>query len=90
MWRTFRSFAGALTASLRGFDLQAEVNILKADGGTMPLARALDAPVQSIFSGPAASVMGILATCPTDDDMLMLDIGGTTSDIALFAAGEPC
>ena len=89
VWRTFRNFAGALTASLRGFDLQAEVNILKADGGTMPLSRALDAPVQSIFSGPAASVMGILATCPTNDDMLMLDIGGTTSDIALFAAGEP-
>jgi len=89
VWRTFRGFAGALTASLQGFDLQAEVNILKADGGTMPLARALDAPVQSIFSGPAASVMGILATSPADEDVLMLDIGGTTSDIALFAGGEP-
>jgi N-methylhydantoinase A/oxoprolinase/acetone carboxylase beta subunit len=89
VWRTFRAFSGALTASLRGFDLQAEINILKADGGTMPLARALDAPVQSIFSGPAASVMGILATSSSDEDLLMLDIGGTTSDIALFAAGEP-
>lgn len=89
VWRTFRSFAGALSASLTGFDLQAEVNILKADGGTMPLARALDAPVQSIFSGPAASVMGILATQSTSEDLLMLDIGGTTSDIALFAAGDP-
>jgi N-methylhydantoinase A/oxoprolinase/acetone carboxylase beta subunit len=55
----------------------------------MPLSRALDAPVQSIFSGPAASVMGILATSTADEDLLMLDIGGTTSDIALFAAGEP-
>lgn len=89
VWRTFRGFSGALTASLKGFDLQAEINILKADGGTMPLAKALDAPVQSIFSGPAASVMGILATNPLDEDLLMLDIGGTTSDIALFAAGEP-
>jgi len=87
--RTFRSFATALTAGLRGFDIQAEVNILKADGGTMPLARALEAPVQSIFSGPAASVMGILATAPVDADVLMLDIGGTTTDIALFAAGQP-
>lgn len=89
VWRTFRSFAGALSASLKGFDLQAEVNILKADGGTMPLARALDAPVQSIFSGPAASVMGILATQSASEDLLMLDIGGTTSDIALFASGDP-
>ncbi|MCK7470726.1 MAG: hypothetical protein MZU95_08005 [Desulfomicrobium escambiense] len=30
---------------------EAEINILKADGGTMPLARALEAPVQSILLG---------------------------------------
>jgi N-methylhydantoinase A/oxoprolinase/acetone carboxylase beta subunit len=89
VWRTFRSFATALTASLSGFALQCEVNILKADGGTMPLARAQEAPVQSILSGPAASVMGILATTPAASDMLMLDIGGTSSDIALFASGQP-
>lgn len=89
VWRTFQRFAKALTASLKGFDLEAEVNILKADGGTMPLSRALELPVQSIFSGPAASVMGILATSPAAEDMMMLDIGGTTSDIALFAGGEP-
>lgn len=90
VWRTFQRFAKALTISLKGFALdEAEINILKADGGTMPLARALEAPVQSIFSGPAASVMGILATSPADEDVLMLDIGGTTSDIALFAGGAP-
>lgn len=89
VWRTFRSFAAALNQSLAGFNLQAEINILKADGGTMPLGRALDTPVQSIFSGPAASVMGILAATPAETDMLMLDIGGTTTDIALFAAGQP-
>ncbi|MGD9948979.1 MAG: hydantoinase/oxoprolinase family protein [Desulfobulbus sp.] len=89
VWRTFQRFTKALTASLKGFNLEAEVNILKADGGTMPLSRALELPVQSIFSGPAASVMGILATSPAEEDMLMLDIGGTTSDIALFAGGEP-
>ena len=89
VWRTFRGFAAALGQSLKGFDLPAEVNILKADGGTMPIARALEAPVQSILSGPAASVMGILAATPAETDMLMLDIGGTTTDIALFAAGQP-
>ncbi|MDX9840055.1 MAG: hydantoinase/oxoprolinase family protein [Desulfobulbus sp.] len=89
VWRTFRAFSAALGRSLKGFDLEAEVNILKADGGTMPLARALDTPVQSIFSGPAASVMGILATVPAETDALMLDIGGTTTDIALFADGQP-
>ncbi|MCL1981426.1 MAG: hydantoinase/oxoprolinase family protein [Proteobacteria bacterium] len=89
VWRTFRTFAAALNASLKGFQLEAEVNILKADGGTMPLARAQQMPVQSIFSGPAASVMGILATTRMNQDLLALDIGGTTSDIAVFAGGQP-
>jgi N-methylhydantoinase A/oxoprolinase/acetone carboxylase beta subunit len=90
VWRSFHTFATAFRESLAGYALdQAEINILKADGGTMPLARALDAPVQSIFSGPAASVMGVLASRRTEHDALMLDIGGTTSDIALFASGEP-
>jgi N-methylhydantoinase A/oxoprolinase/acetone carboxylase beta subunit len=89
VWRSFRVFSTALLESLKAFAIQAEINILKADGGTMPLARALEMPVQSIFSGPAASVMGILAMAPTDSDALMLDIGGTTTDIALFAAGQP-
>jgi N-methylhydantoinase A/oxoprolinase/acetone carboxylase beta subunit len=89
VWRNFRIFSTALMEGLREFDIQAEINILKADGGTMPLARALEIPVQSIFSGPAASVMGILAMMQTDADVLVLDIGGTTTDIALFAGGQP-
>ncbi len=89
VWRTFKTFTTALLDSLKGLDIHAEVNILKADGGTMPLSRALEIPVQSIFSGPAASVMGILAMVPSDSDVVILDIGGTTTDIALFAGGQP-
>ncbi|MDO5673573.1 MAG: hydantoinase/oxoprolinase family protein [bacterium] len=90
VWGIARSFAEALQQSLHKFGLaHAEVNILKADGGTLPLSRALDAPVQSILSGPAASVMGILATMPVQEDVVLLDIGGTTTDIALFAGGQP-
>ena len=90
VWDIARSFAAALKDSLYAFGLQhAEMNILKADGGTLPLARALEAPVQSILSGPAASVMGVLATMPVQEDVVLLDIGGTTTDIALFAGGQP-
>ena len=90
VWDIAHNFAAALGHSLHDFGLaHAEVNILRADGGTMPLARALDAPVQSILSGPAASVMGVLATMPLQEDALLLDIGGTTTDIALLADGQP-
>jgi len=46
-------------------------------------------PVESILSGPAASVIGTMALCNITEDAVMLDIGGTTCDIALFADGAP-
>ncbi len=85
----FNRFADAIESSIEKLGLQAPINILKADGGTMPFAVSRKVPVQSILSGPAASVMGIVALCDIDDDAVILDIGGTTTDIAVFAAGSP-
>lgn len=89
VWRTFNAFADALEQSLAALNIQADINIVKADGGTMPLKLAREIPVQSIFSGPAASVMGILSTAPMDEDALLLDIGGTTTDMAVLLDGIP-
>ena len=89
VWRTFNAFADALEQSLKDLNIQADINIVKADGGTMPLKLAREIPVQSIFSGPAASVMGILSTTAVTEDALILDIGGTTTDIAVLLDGVP-
>ena len=89
VWRDFNRFADAVQRSAIDFGLNAQVNILKADGGTMPLSMSRTFPVESILSGPAASVMGIIAVCDIDRDSVILDIGGTTTDIALFADGAP-
>ncbi|WP_320171949.1 hydantoinase/oxoprolinase family protein [Maridesulfovibrio sp.] len=90
VWRVFNSFADAITATLDEMGLgHIKVNILKADGGTMPLPLSRQVPVQSIFSGPAASVMGIIALCNITHDSIIFDIGGTTTDIAVFAGGSP-
>jgi N-methylhydantoinase A/oxoprolinase/acetone carboxylase beta subunit len=88
-WRLFNEFADAVEQSLARFEIDAHLFILKADGGTMPLAQARRFPVQSILSGPAASVMGIISMCNIALDSVILDIGGTTTDIAVFAGGEP-
>ena len=85
----FNHFADAIEDSMKKLGIQAPVNILKADGGTMPFSVSRNVPVQSILSGPAASVMGIVALCNIDEDAVILDIGGTTTDIAIFAAGSP-
>ncbi len=89
VWRSFNRFADAVSTSAREFGLEASIDILKADGGTMPLELSRRQPVQSILSGPAASVMGIIALCEISDDAVILDIGGTTTDIAIFAGGTP-
>ncbi len=89
VWRLYNSFADAISKGLGELGISAEVNVLKADGGTMPFARSRDIPVESILSGPAASVMGIAALCDITRDCIMLDIGGTTTDIAIFADGVP-
>jgi len=90
VWPIFNSFANSVTESLKDFGLNPpHVNILKADGGTMTLSQARQTPVESIFSGPSASIMGIMALCDIREDALMLDIGGTTTDVAVFAGGDP-
>lgn len=89
VWRLYNTFADAMEQSIEEYGLDAPVNILKADGGTMPLALSRERPVESILSGPAASVMGIIALCAIREDCVILDIGGTTTDIAVFAAGSP-
>ncbi len=66
------------------------VYLLKADGGTMTLGDSLARPVETILSGPAASLMGARAlTSHRQGNAVIVDIGGTTTDIAVQVAGEP-
>ncbi|HNU92687.1 MAG TPA: hydantoinase/oxoprolinase family protein [Spirochaetota bacterium] len=89
VWRIYNRFADAVEKALGEYGVRASVNVLKADGGTMPLAVSRLLPVETILSGPSASVMGILALCDIGVDSVVLDIGGTTTDIAVFASGGP-
>jgi N-methylhydantoinase A/oxoprolinase/acetone carboxylase beta subunit len=89
VWRLYNDFATAIEKSILGNGVKARINILKADGGTMPLSVSRLFPVETILSGPAASVMGIIALCDISEDSIILDIGGTTTDIAIFASGAP-
>lgn len=89
VWRIFSRFAAAIETALAERGVTAPVYILKADGGTLPLAAAKARPVEAIFTGPAASVLGIMALAAPAGPVLSLDIGGTTTDIALWQHGVP-
>ncbi|HSW62726.1 MAG TPA: hydantoinase/oxoprolinase family protein [Dissulfurispiraceae bacterium] len=89
VWRTYNCFADAVEKGLLELGMKPGIAILKADGGTMPFAVSRSLPVQSILSGPAASIMGITALCDIHGDAVLLDIGGTSTDIAVVAGGAP-
>ncbi len=89
VWRTFGLFADAAETAIRRRGIQAPVYILKADGGTLPLHLARRFPVETVWTGPAASVLGIKALTNPQGQAVSLDIGGTTTDIALWQDGTP-
>ncbi|SMC18155.1 N-methylhydantoinase A/oxoprolinase/acetone carboxylase, beta subunit [Desulfacinum hydrothermale DSM 13146] len=84
-----KRFFDAVRRSLEEHGLHIPIHILKADGGTMSFKASLDLPVQSILSGPAASVMGSLPFVSGEADTLVLDIGGTTTDMAVLVGDAP-
>ena len=65
------------------------VYLLKADGGSVDLEASLHRPIETILSGPAASLMGAQALSEQIEDAVVIDIGGTTTEISLFYRGEP-
>jgi N-methylhydantoinase A/oxoprolinase/acetone carboxylase beta subunit len=84
-----REFFKAVEKSLTEMGFEAPIRILKADGGNMNFEASVDFPVQTILSGPAASVMGAIAFADEKSETLVLDIGGTTTDMALLVNGVP-
>lgn len=89
--RIHHNFLDAVEKSFHDLGLRAQCRLLKADGGAIPFALSRREPVQSILSGPAASVMGALALWKNAARgcSLLLDMGGTTTDLALFLSGSP-
>lgn len=82
-------FYSAVKSSLENMGLTMPIRLLKADGGNLSLDTSLDCPVLTINSGPAASVMGSLAFADDTDQALIMDIGGTTTDMAVMVGNAP-
>ncbi|MCG8689346.1 MAG: hydantoinase/oxoprolinase family protein, partial [Desulfobacterales bacterium] len=84
-----KEFFEAVEQSLEEKGLTIPIQILKADGGTMTLDASMHFPAQTVLSGPAASIMGAIPHAPEGQDAIVLDIGGTTTDIAFLVDKAP-
>lgn len=80
-----KNFADQLAAH----GLKAEVNILRSDAGLMTLRMAQERPVYAVMSGPAGGVAGalVIAVKAGFPNILTLDMGGTSTDVALCQDG---
>lgn len=89
VWSLHGRLVEQLDAYMKELGINVPLYILKADGGTIEYRQSQTQPVQTILSGPAATIMGVLPFVSQEKDSISVDIGGTTTDIALFADGVP-
>lgn len=81
-------FLQATQSALRKRNVPAPVVVVRSDGSLMSEKFATHRPVETLLCGPAASVMGGLALAK-ERDCLIVDMGGTTTDIAIVEGGVP-
>jgi len=73
---------------MREYKICAPLMIVKGDGSIMSENIALERPIETILSGPAASLIGAKVLTGTGDAIVM-DMGGTTTDIGILRNGYP-
>ncbi|SJZ30350.1 hydantoinase/oxoprolinase family protein [Selenihalanaerobacter shriftii] len=78
----------AVKESLAKKNIDAPLMIVKGDGSLISERVAREKPIETVLSGPASSLIG--ATYLTDfEDGIVVDMGGTTTDVAFLRDGTP-
>jgi N-methylhydantoinase A/oxoprolinase/acetone carboxylase beta subunit len=83
-----RELMSAVQHTLDALEIGAPLMVVKGDGSLVAADVALTKPVETILSGPAASAVGGRYLCGTDD-VVVVDMGGTTTDIAVLIGEQP-
>jgi N-methylhydantoinase A/oxoprolinase/acetone carboxylase beta subunit len=77
----------AVKISLKDMEVNAPLMVVRGDGSLMSEEFAREHPVETLLSGPASSVVGGMKLSDTND-CIIVDMGGTTSDIAVARQGR--
>ena len=80
-----------LRSHLKGLGIEAPLYIMKSGGGGSRADLAIEQPVYTALSGPAASVAGAawLGRKMEFDNLITFDMGGTSTDVSLIEGGAP-
>lgn len=82
-----RELIGAVEDILDSLAIRAPLMVVKGDGSMMSAAACRGRPVETVLSGPAASIAGACRLSGMDN-ALVLDMGGTTTDMAVVSGGQ--
>ncbi len=80
-------FLRAIKRALEERSISAPVMVVRSDGSLMSEIFARKRPVETVLSGPAASVLGGMRLSG-GRDCLIVDMGGTTTDVSIVKNGE--
>jgi len=86
-----RDYLSNLNNEMKKREVNAHLHILRSDGGLSSVEASRNSPVNVLMSGPAGGVAGALwiAKQAGFKDLLTLDMGGTSTDVALIQDGIP-
>lgn len=79
---------GATESYLKTIGITAPMMVVRGDGALISAEMARERPIETILSGPAASIVGA-RWLTQESDALVSDIGGTTTDVAVLRDGRP-
>ncbi len=83
-----RQFIDAIVSDIERRGINAKLMMLKCDGSLINIKEAIQRPIESIFTGPAASLIGA-SFLAERDTCAVIDVGGTSSDVSLLHKGLP-
>ena len=83
-----KALIDSVERTLHARQIDAPLMMVKGDGTLINVASALQRPVGTVLSGPAASVLGACALSGLQN-AIVADMGGTTTDIAVVRNGRP-
>ncbi|SHH87263.1 N-methylhydantoinase A/oxoprolinase/acetone carboxylase, beta subunit [Sporobacter termitidis DSM 10068] len=83
-----REFIEAALSDFSARQCRAPVMVVRSDGSLMSAKLSLSRPVETILSGPAASVLAGRSFAG-EKDYLIIDMGGTTTDVSVVRGQRP-
>ena len=80
-----------LVSELDRAGLDRSLFLMQGSGGMITADRAIDKPIRTLSSGPAAGAIAAAKICSQAGlgDVVTFDVGGTSTDVSLIHGGEP-